>query len=151
MDWFLYDNGLRHERVNLKFNSKIWWYVCCLSWTIFVIFSCDNIFFLKYIFEWLRSVISVLRNVYITWLRHHLELCRGAYKASGKGGRGRGHDPHHHYHHHHHFFWSCTVPGMFSWKLAFQSFSKAPKTFLAPAFPESHRGPCVYNLHFLKS
>ena len=30
------------------------------------------------------------------------------------------------------------------WKFAFVSFSKTSKTFLAPAFPESHRGPCVH-------
>ena len=33
------------------------------------------------------------------------------------------------------------VPGMFSWKLAFESFSRGSKTFLAPALPEPCQGP----------
>ena len=38
-------------------------------------------------------------------------------------------------------FFAFFLPGIFSWKLAFVSFSKASKTFLAPALPESRRGP----------
>ena len=38
-------------------------------------------------------------------------------------------------------FFCVFLPGIFSWKLAFVSFSKASKTFLAPALPESRRGP----------
>ena len=40
-----------------------------------------------------------------------------------------------------HFFWNRTLPGVFSWKFAFVLFSKASKTFLAPALPESYWGP----------
>ena len=42
-----------------------------------------------------------------------------------------------------HFFWNRILPGMFSWKFSFVSFSKPSKTFLAPAFPKSRRGLCV--------
>ena len=47
-----------------------------------------------------------------------------------------------HTHRHTHFFLNRTLLGMFSWKLTFVSFSKAFKTFLAPALPDSRRGPC---------
>ena len=35
--------------------------------------------------------------------------------------------------------------GCFAWKFAFASFSKASKTFLSPALPESCRGYCKFN------
>ena len=45
-----------------------------------------------------------------------------------------------------HFFWNRAMPGMFSWKFTFLSFSNASNNFLAHALPESRRGS--WNIHW---
>ena len=46
-------------------------------------------------------------------------------------------------------FSESTLPGCYCWKFAFVSFSEASKINLAPALPESRRGPCIRYLDFL--
>ena len=55
-------------------------------------------------------------------------------RREGEGGGQGGMDPH--------FFWNRTLPGIFSWKFVFVSFSKASKTFFwLRHFQNLVRGP----------
>ena len=61
-------------------------------------------------------------------------------RSQGERGRGPYLSPN---------FSESTLPGCYCWKFAFVSFSEASKINLAPALPESRRGPCIRYLDFL--
>ena len=73
-------------------------------------------------------------------------LSKSRHMPSDKGGRGlQG------VHAHPLFFWNCTLPGMFSSKFTFASFSRASKSFLSLALSESRRRTCIQNSNCILS
>ena len=57
MDWFLYDNGLRHERVNSRKES-----VLTITKDHFIVSNKNEIFILKQVFYFFMDVFGILNR-----------------------------------------------------------------------------------------